>query len=80
LTKSIYITSAEPYSGKSVIVLGLVAMLLGRAQKIGYLKPIIPFGPEEQPDTHIETVLAHFQLPQTYAEDCKCYDRLLKSA
>lgn len=68
MTKSIYITSAEPYSGKSVIALGLVAMLLGRAQKIGYLKPIIPLGPEEQPDTHIETVLAHFQLPQTYRD------------
>ncbi|RFZ81667.1 phosphate acetyltransferase [Mucilaginibacter terrenus] len=68
MTKSIYIASAEPYSGKSVIALGLVAMLLGRAQKIGYFKPIIPLAPQEQPDSHIQTILSHFQLPQAYAD------------
>lgn len=68
LTKSIYIVSAEPYSGKSFIALGLVAMMLGRAQKIGYFKPIIPFDPSEQPDNHIETILSHFQLLQAYKD------------
>ena len=68
MTKSIYIASAEPYSGKSVIALGLVNMLLGRAQKIGYFKPIVPLDPKEERDSHIEAILAHFQLPQSYAD------------
>ena len=68
MTKSIYIASAEPYSGKSVVALGLVNMLLGRAQKIGYFKPIVPFDPKEEPDSHIEAILTHFQLPQTYGD------------
>ncbi|MBD1386739.1 phosphate acetyltransferase [Mucilaginibacter rigui] len=70
MTKSIFIASAEPYSGKSIIALGLVNMLLGRAQKISYLKPVINAGPEGQKDSHIETVISHFQLQQTYADAC----------
>lgn len=65
MTKSIFIASAEPYSGKSVIALGLVNMLLGRAQKISYFKPVIS---GTEPDSHIDTVRSHFQLTQTYAD------------
>ncbi|HEY0272215.1 MAG TPA: DRTGG domain-containing protein, partial [Chitinophaga sp.] len=68
MTKSIFIASAEPYSGKSMIILGLADMLLGRTQKIGYFKPVVLSDAPEQPDPHIETVLACFQLPQTYRE------------
>ncbi|OUJ73383.1 phosphate acetyltransferase [Hymenobacter crusticola] len=66
MTKSIFIATAEAYSGKSVIALGLVNMLLGKAQKIGYFKPIINAGPQEQLDAHIETIRSHFQLPVAY--------------
>ncbi len=41
MTKTIFIASAEPYSGKSFITIGLINMLLGKAKKIGYFKPII---------------------------------------
>ncbi|PST83764.1 phosphate acetyltransferase [Pedobacter yulinensis] len=68
MTKSIFIASAEPYTGKSVIALGLVNMLLGRAQKITYFKPLVSLAPGEQADSHIETMLSHFQLPQSYAD------------
>lgn len=70
MTKSIFIASAEPYSGKSMIALGLVNMLLGRTQKISYFKPVVTTGAEGQKDSHIDTVISHFQLPQTYAEAC----------
>lgn len=66
MTKSIFIASAEPYSGKSVITLGLCDMLLGKTQKIGYCKPVILSDDPAHPDTHIQTVLSHFQLPQSY--------------
>ncbi|MFD0765134.1 phosphate acetyltransferase [Mucilaginibacter lutimaris] len=67
MTKSIFIASAEPYSGKSILALGLVNMLLARAQKIRYFKPVI--SSSEQPaDPHIEAVLSHFQLKQHYKD------------
>jgi phosphate acetyltransferase len=74
MTKSIFIATAEAYSGKSVIALGLVNMLLGKAQKIGYFKPIINTAPQEQTDAHIETIRSHFQLPIAY-EDTYAYTR-----
>ena len=75
MTKTIFIASAEPYSGKSIISLGLVNMLLGKAQKIGYFKPIINTDPTETKDTHIKTILEHFNLPIKF-EDAYAYTRL----
>ena len=43
-------------------------MLLGKAQKIGYFKPIISKNHSPKKDDHIETVLSHFGLPVTYDE------------
>ncbi len=66
MTKSVFIATAEPYSGKSVIALGLVDMLLGKARKVGYFKPIINSNPAERKDVHIETIVRHFNLPVKY--------------
>ncbi len=74
MTKTIFIATAEPYSGKSIIALGLVNMLLGKAQKIGYFKPIINADPAEKKDIHIETVVTYFGLPISY-EDTYAYTR-----
>ncbi|SNR32476.1 MULTISPECIES: phosphate acetyltransferase [Hymenobacter] len=72
MTKTVFIASAEPYSGKSVLALGLVNLLLGQAQKVGYFKPIIA---GDQPrDPHITTILSHFKLPLAY-EDTYAYTR-----
>ena len=38
--KSLYITSVEPYSGKTAVCLSLGRYLQGRGFKVGYLKPI----------------------------------------
>jgi phosphate acetyltransferase len=53
-----------------MIALGLVNMLLGRAQHISYFKPVVSAGAEGQTDSHIDIILNHFQLSQTYAEAC----------
>jgi phosphate acetyltransferase len=74
LTKTVFIASAEPYSGKSVIALGLVDLLLGKAQKIGYFKPVINADPSEHKDVHIQTVIEHFQLPLKF-EDAYAFTR-----
>lgn len=74
MTKSVFIATAEPYSGKSVVALGLVDMLLGKARRVGYFKPIIHTEPAERKDIHIETIVSHFQLPIAY-EDTYAYTR-----
>ena len=68
MTKNIFIASAEPYSGKSIVALGLINMLLGKAGKVGFFKPIINTDPAEKKDAHIETILHHFNLPIKYEE------------
>jgi len=62
MTKTVFIASAEPYSGKSIIALGLINMLLGKAKKVGYFKPIINHDPAEKKDVHIQTIIEHFGL------------------
>ncbi|SNC65544.1 phosphate acetyltransferase [Hymenobacter gelipurpurascens] len=74
MTKTIFIASAEPYSGKSIIALGLVNMLLGQTRKIGFFKPIIEAHPHEKRDAHIETIINYFKLPLAY-EDTYAYTR-----
>ncbi|MCQ6959190.1 phosphate acetyltransferase [Mucilaginibacter aquariorum] len=74
MNKTIFIASAEAYSGKSVIALGLVDMLLGKAQKIGYFKPVINYDPKLQKDFHIQTIISHFQLPLKF-EDAYAFTR-----
>ncbi|GEO05057.1 phosphate acetyltransferase [Adhaeribacter aerolatus] len=68
MTKNIFIATAEPYSGKSIVALGLVNMLLGKAQKVGYFKPIINFNPLQKRDVHIDTILSYFNLPMAYED------------
>ncbi|MGV3589808.1 MAG: phosphate acetyltransferase [Adhaeribacter sp.] len=68
MTKNIFIATAEPYSGKSIVALGLVNMLLGKAQKVGYFKPIINFNPHQKRDVHIDTILSYFNLPIAYED------------
>ncbi|HWZ04654.1 MAG TPA: phosphate acetyltransferase [Mucilaginibacter sp.] len=74
MAKTIFIASAEPGSGKSIITIGLVNMLLCKTQKIGFFKPVINFDPKEKKDTHIQTVLEYFKLPIKY-EDAYAFTR-----
>jgi phosphate acetyltransferase len=68
MNKTIFIASAEPYTGKSVIALGLINMLLARTNKIGYFKPIIRQATPGEKELHIDTILNHFSLPIEYAD------------
>lgn len=74
MTKTIFIASAEAYSGKSIVALGLMNMLLGKAGKIGYFKPIINQDPKETKDVHIQTIIEHFGLSINF-EDAYAYTR-----
>lgn len=74
MTKSIFIATTEAYSGKSVVALGLVNMLLGKTKKIGYFKPIINTDPAEAKDGHIQTIIEYFNLGLKY-EDTYAFTR-----
>ncbi|MFY0686873.1 MAG: phosphate acetyltransferase [Cyclobacteriaceae bacterium] len=62
MTKAIYIATVEPNSGKSIVVLGLMRMLLGRMAKVGYFRPIIDDLEKGESDNHIATVNSYFDL------------------
>ncbi|WP_378176063.1 phosphate acetyltransferase [Aquimarina sp. SS2-1] len=62
MSKAVYIATIEPNSGKSIVVLGLMRMLLGKVARVGYFRPIIDDPKEGETDNHINTVISHFEL------------------
>ena len=62
MNKAIYIATSEHNSGKSIITLGLMSMLIGKTAKVGYFRPIIEDFEDGKLDNHIETVISHFGL------------------
>jgi phosphate acetyltransferase len=66
MSKGIYVATIEANSGKSVIVLGLMRMLLGKTAKVGYFRPIIEDLEEGEMDNHINTVISHFEIDINY--------------
>ena len=74
MSKNVFIATSEPYSGKSVIAIGLVNMLLGKTKKVGYFKPIINASPNERKDDHVASVTEYFGLSENY-EDTFAFTR-----
>ncbi|MBT8394619.1 MAG: AAA family ATPase [Bacteroidia bacterium] len=68
MNKAIYIATSEPNSGKSLVALGLMRMLLGRTPKVGYFRPIIDDKKHEHQDNHINTVISYFDLDMNHDE------------
>ncbi len=62
MTKSLYIATLESHSGKSLMVIGLMQLLLGKMAKVGYFRPVIDDVEDHRIDNHIETVITHFDL------------------
>ena len=66
MNKAIYIATSEEDSGKSIVTLGLMSMLIGKTAKVGYFRPIVEDFEEGKLDNHIETVIDHFGLDISY--------------
>ncbi|MRX40678.1 phosphate acetyltransferase [Flavobacterium sp. LC2016-23] len=62
MSKAIYIATSDQNSGKSIITLGLMSILIGKTAKVGYFRPIVEDFVDGGVDNHIETVLSHFNL------------------
>ncbi|MEO9891026.1 phosphate acetyltransferase [Aurantibacter sp.] len=62
MSKAIYIATTEPDSGKSIVSLGLMQLLLGKAAKVGYFRPIIDDLKAGKIDGHTRTISSYFNL------------------
>ncbi|APQ16254.1 phosphate acetyltransferase [Maribacter hydrothermalis] len=74
MSKAIYIVTTEPNSGKSIVSLGLMQLLLGKTAKVGYFRPIIDDVPNGKTDNHIDTVLSYFNVDMK-PEEAYAYTR-----
>jgi phosphate acetyltransferase len=63
VANNLYITSLAPRSGKSVMSLGIMEMLSRRIRKIGFFRPIIPEGGQ---DNNIQLILKRYALNLPY--------------
>ncbi|MBF4519286.1 phosphate acetyltransferase [Flavobacterium sp. ANB] len=68
MSKAIYIATSDQNSGKSIITLGLMSILIGKTAKVGYFRPIVEDFVDGELDNHIETVLSHFNLDIKFEE------------
>jgi phosphate acetyltransferase len=73
MTNSIYITTTEPYSGKSLVSLGITELLLRRTQNIGIFRPVIETPPARQRDKNIDLLLTHYNLDIDYEDTYAFY-------
>ena len=60
MSKAIYIATSDQNSGKSIITLGLMSILIGKTARVGYFRPIVEDFVDGELDNHIETVLSYF--------------------
>ena len=70
MSKSIYIATIEPHSGKSLVSLGLLRMMLTKSIKVGYFRPIINDTQNGHFDSHTKTAINFFNLDLKKSE---CY-------
>ncbi len=73
MIKSIFISSAEPYSGKSLVTLGVFETILRKTQKVAFFKPLIRDKSSNTKDKNIELIRSRYQLPQTYNQSFAFY-------
>ncbi|OYX20132.1 MAG: phosphate acetyltransferase [Algoriphagus sp. 32-45-6] len=67
MNNAIYLTTTEPFSGKSIYALGLMNLLASKTDKLAYFKPIIT-GSKQEKDRRLELLKEHFNLTQGYEE------------
>jgi len=68
MSNAIYITTAEPHCGKSLVSLGVVEMLLRKTQRVGIFRPVINGSSSQGRDKNINLLLTHFNLDLAYED------------
>jgi phosphate acetyltransferase len=73
MNNSIYLTTIEPYSGKSLVSLGITEQLLRRTPNVGVFRPVIEVPPDKGCDKNIELLLTYFNLDLDYEDTYAFY-------
>ena len=68
MNKAVYIATSRSRSGKTLVALGLMNILLGKTQKVAYFRPIINDLENQQKDEHIQTMRSYFKIPMEYED------------
>ena len=71
MNKALFIATIESHSGKSLISMGLLRMMLTKSNKVGYFKPVVK---DRTHDTHIQNALDFFKLDMSPAA-CFVFDQ-----
>ncbi|MBW2491535.1 MAG: phosphate acetyltransferase [Deltaproteobacteria bacterium] len=67
MADNLFITATEARSGKSLVSLGIMEMLLRKIDKVGFFRPIINTDPAPgKQDNDIELISSHFKLEFPY--------------
>nr|WKN36279.1 phosphate acetyltransferase [Tunicatimonas sp. TK19036] len=67
MASSLYVTTTEAHTGKSLVCLGMLELILRKTERVGIFRPLIS-GSTTQKDKNIQLLVEHFQLQQTYEE------------
>jgi len=76
MARNLYITTTEPRSGKSAIVLGVMELLLRNLGTVGFFRPIVDIRGEQSDDRDIRLVRDYYELDP----DNACYAYTLAEA
>ena len=66
MSNSIYLATTDPRSGKSLVSLGVMELLLRRTTRVGVFRPIISVRSPAARDKNIELLLSYFDLDLEY--------------
>ena len=68
MTNSLFIATTDPYSGKSLVSLGIVELLLRRTSRVGIFRPVIGARSVKEHDKNIDLLLSHYNLGPDYED------------
>ena len=68
MTSSLYISTTEAGSGKALISLGIIELILRRTNKVAFFRPVIRKQPLGKQDEDISLILNYFALNQEYEQ------------
>ena len=60
MPNNLYVTATEELSGKSVIVLGIMQMLINQLHRVAFFRPIISDQIDQMHDLDITLILDYF--------------------
>ena len=66
MTDALYLATTDPYSGKSLVSLGIMELLLRRTSRVGVFRPVIGARSAEERDKNIDLLMSYFDLHIEY--------------